>query len=157
LIAIGCDHAGFCLKEEILCYLKNHSLEYKDFGTYSLESVDYPQFALAVAEAVASGECDRGILICGTGIGISIAANKVTGIRAALCMNSYMARMTRMHNDSNIIALGGRTMGVDLALDTLETWLSTEFLGGKHQVRLDKLAEIERKYGDKNKDAGGSE
>jgi len=149
MIAVGCDHAGFCLKEEVLVCLKKRGLEYKDFGTYSLDSVDYPEFALAVAEAVASGECDRGVLICGTGIGISIAANKVPGVRAALCMNSYMARMTRMHNDSNILALGGRTMGVDLALDTLGAWLETDFLGGKHQVRLDKLAEIERKYDNK--------
>ena len=146
MIAIGSDHAGFWLKEELKKCLQKRGLEYKDFGTHGKESVDYPDYALPVAESVASGECDRGILICGTGIGISIAANKVPGVRCALCSDSYSARMTRQHNDSNILALGGRTLGLDLATDIMGVWLETGFLGGKHQLRLNKLTEIEKKY-----------
>lgn len=146
MIAIGSDHAGFWMKEELIKCLRAKGVEVKDFGTYSKDSVDYSDYALLVSESVISGESEKGILICGTGIGISIAANKVPGIRCALCSESYSARMTREHNDSNVLALGGRTLGLDLATDIMWTWLGTEFLGGKHQRRLDKLTEIEKKY-----------
>lgn len=146
MIAIGSDHAGYLLKADIIKHLKDKGLEVKDFGTNGPESVDYPDFGQAVAEAVSSGECDKGIIICGTGIGISIAANKVPGIRAALCTDSYMAKMTRQHNDANILAIGERVIGPGLALDIIDTWLETEFLGGRHQNRVSKITEIEKKY-----------
>lgn len=146
MIAIGSDHAGYLLKADIIKYLKDKGLEVKDFGTNGPESVDYPDFGQAVAEAVSSGECDKGIIICGTGIGISIAANKVPGIRAALCTDSYMAKMTRQHNDSNVLAIGERVIGPGVALDIIDTWLNTEFLGGRHQNRVSKITEIEKKY-----------
>ncbi len=149
LIGIGSDHGGFNLKSEIIKFLKENGYEVKDFGTYGTESVDYPDFGQAVAEAVSKGECDKGIIICGTGIGISIAANKVKGIRAALCTDTYMARMTREHNDANILALGERVVGIGSALDIVETWLGTQFIGGRHQLRLDKIAQIEEKYRNK--------
>lgn len=147
MIAIASDHGGYDLKAHIVKYLAEKGYEYKDFGTCECDkSVDYPDYGLAVAEAVKSGECEKGIVICGTGLGISIAANKVPGIRAALCTNSYMARMSREHNDSNILALGGRVTGVELALDILEAWLKTEFVGGRHKNRVEKIAAIEKKY-----------
>ncbi len=149
LIGIGSDHGGFNLKTEIIKFLKEKGYEVKDFGTYSTESVDYPDFGQAVTEAVSEGECDKGIVICGTGIGISIAANKVKGIRAALCTDTYMARMSREHNNANILALGERVVGIGAALDIVETWLDTEFAGGRHQLRLDKIAQIEEKYRNK--------
>lgn len=149
MIGIGSDHGGFNLKSEIIKFLKENGYEVKDFGTYGTESVDYPDFGQAVAEAVSKGECDKGIIICGTGIGISIAANKVKGIRAALCTDTYMARMTREHNDANILALGERVVGIGSALDIVETWLGTQFIGGRHQLRLDKIAQIEEKYRNK--------
>ena len=117
-----------------------------DFGTCDAQSVDYPDYALSVAEAVTSGECERGILICGTGIGISISANKVPGIRAALCTNGFMARMSREHNNANVLALGERIVGLDLAIDIVDIWLKTEFLGDRHQKRVDKIEAIEKKY-----------
>ena len=146
LIGIGSDHGGFSLKKEIIEFLKEKGYKVKDFGTYSADSVDYSDFGQTVAEAVVNGECDKGIVICGTGIGISIAANKVTGIRAALCTDTYMARMAREHNDANILALGARVIGVGVALDIVETWLGTEYTGGRHQQRIDKIAQIEEKY-----------
>jgi ribose 5-phosphate isomerase B len=149
LIGIGSDHGGFCLKAEIIKFLTKNGYEVKDFGTCGNESVDYPDFGQAVAEAVSKGECDKGIVICGTGIGISIAANKVKGIRAALCTDSYMAKMSREHNDSNILALGERVLGLGAALDIVETWLDTKYVGGRHQLRLDKIAQIEEKYRNK--------
>lgn len=149
MIGIGSDHGGFNLKTEIIKFLKANGYEVKDFGTYGTESVDYPDFGQAVAEAVSKGECDKGIVICGTGIGISIAANKVKGIRAALCTDTYMARMTREHNDANILALGERVVGIGSALDIVETWLGTQYIGGRHQLRLDKIAQIEEKYRNK--------
>ncbi|KNY28522.1 ribose 5-phosphate isomerase B [Pseudobacteroides cellulosolvens] len=149
MIGIGSDHGGFNLKTEIIKFLKEKGYEVKDFGTYSTESVDYPDFGQAVTEAVSEGECDKGIVICGTGIGISIAANKVKGIRAALCTDTYMARMSREHNNANILALGERVVGIGAALDIVETWLDTEFAGGRHQLRLDKIAQIEEKYRNK--------
>jgi ribose 5-phosphate isomerase B len=141
-VAIASDHGGFELKEEIKKYLEGREIEVLDLGTNSKESVDYPAFGKACGEAVANGEADRGIVCCGTGIGISIAANKVKGVRCALCNDITMARLTRQHNDSNVLALGGRTTGMQTALDIVETWIDTEFEGRRHQRRVDMLDEI---------------
>ena len=138
-IAIASDHGGYELKENIKKYLESKDIEVLDLGTNSEESVDYPVYGKACGEAVASGKADRGIVCCGTGIGISIAANKVDGIRCALCTDVHMAEMTRKHNDSNVLALGGRTTELQMALDITETWLVTEFEGGRHQRRVDML------------------
>ena len=127
MIAIGSDHGGFELKKEVMAHLDARGLEYKDFGTYSDASCDYPVYGKAVAKAVASGECERGIIICGTGIGISIAANKVHGIRAALCGDCFSAEATRQHNDANVLALGARVVGPGLALKIVDTFLDTPF------------------------------
>ncbi len=143
-IAIGSDHGGFLLKEEVKKLLTAMNLEYKDFGPDSTESVDYPDFADAVAKSVASGEFDRGVLVCGTGIGMSISANKVSGIRAALCHDCFSAKATREHNDSNILCLGERVVGRGLALEIAKLWLETEFAGGRHQRRVDKIMALER-------------
>ncbi len=145
-IAIGADHGGFELKEEIKKYLVENSYEVKDFGTYSTESCDYPDFALPVAESVANNEYDFGILICGTGIGISISANKVPGIRAALCSDTFSAHATREHNNANILAMGARVVGPGLAIDIVKTFLAAKFEGDRHIKRLDKITEIEEKY-----------
>lgn len=145
-VAIGNDHAGYELKGEIVKILQNNNYEVVDFGTCDSKSVDYPDYGLQVAEAVKNGDCDKGIIICGTGIGISVSANKVPGIRAALCTNSFMARLSREHNNANVLALGARIVGLDLAIDIVETWLKTEFLGDRHQRRLDKIEDIEKKY-----------
>lgn len=147
MIAIGSDHGGFHLKKSIVAYLEEQGLPFKDFGTHGTESVDYPEYGKVVALAVATGACEKGILICGTGIGISIAANKVSGIRAALCTNGYMARMSREHNDANILALGERVTGVGAALDIVKIWLHTDFLGGRHQQRVHQIEKIEKKMG----------
>ena len=138
-IAIGCDHGGFELKQAVAKFLEENGYEYKDYGTYDTQSCDYPDIAIPVAEAVAAGEFDRGILICGTGIGIGIAANKVKGIRAALCHDTFSAHATRQHNDSNILTMGQRVIGQGLALDIVKIWLTTEFEGGRHQKRIDKI------------------
>ena len=143
MIALGCDHGGFSLMQEIKAHLDELGLEYRDFGTYTSESCDYPVYAEAAARAVASGECDRGILVCGTGIGISIAANKVKGIRAAHCSDCYSAEMTRRHNDANMLALGARVLGDGLALRIVDTFLTTGFDGGRHQRRIDLISAIE--------------
>ncbi len=143
-IAIGSDHAGFRLKEKIKDFLRAKGHEVLDFGTHSEDRVHYPLFAREVALAVQRGEVSRGILICGTGIGMSITANKFKGVRAALCLNEYMARMSRLHNDSNVLCLGGRVLGEDLALSIVEVWLETPFEGGRHQKRIDLIAEVER-------------
>ncbi len=143
IVGIGCDHAGLEMKEEMLALLKDLGIEYKDFGTFSEQSVDYPDFGLRVSEAVSKGEVNRGILICGTGIGMSIVANKFNGVRAALCHEPYSARMSRLHNDSNILVLGGRVTGKGLAREIATVWLTTEFEGKRHQKRLDKIKEIE--------------
>ena len=143
MIAIGSDHGGFELKAEIMKHLEKRGLEYKDYGTYTADSCDYPVYGRAVAEAVASGECDKGILICGTGIGISIAANKVKGIRAALCHNEFTAQMCREHNNAQILSMGARVLEEDMALRIVETFLNTEFAGGRHETRVNKLMEIE--------------
>lgn len=143
-VALGSDHGGFTLKEEIKKYLEEKGIEYKDFGTYSTDSCDYPDIALPVAKAVQKGEYDRGILICGIGIGIGIAANKVPGIRAALCHDTFSARASREHNNANILTMGERVIGRGLALDIVDVWLNTEFAGGRHQRRVDKIHELER-------------
>ncbi len=143
-IAIGSDHAGFHLKERIKEFLKAKGHEVIDFGTNSEDSTHYPLFAKNVALAVQRGEADRGILVCGTGIGMSITANKFKGIRAALCLNEYMARMSRLHNDANILCLGDRVLGEELALSIVEVWIETPFEGGRHRKRLDLIADIER-------------
>ena len=142
MIAIGCDQGGFLLKQEIMAHLKDRGLEYKDFGSYDTESVDYPEYGKKVANAVASGECERGILICGTGIGISIAANKVKGIRAALGTDCFMAEATRQHNDANILALGGRVVGPGLALKIVDTFLDTPFSNEERHVR--RISQLEK-------------
>ena len=140
MIAIGSDHGGFELKQEIMAHLAKRGLEYRDFGTYTPESCDYPVYGKAVAHAVASGECERGILICGTGIGISITANKIPGIRAALCTDCFCAEATRLHNDANILALGGRVVGPGLALKIVDTFLDTPFSGDeRHKRRISMI------------------
>ncbi|MBQ7793270.1 MAG: ribose 5-phosphate isomerase B [Clostridia bacterium] len=143
MIAIGSDHGGFELKTHIIKYLEGQGVELFDFGTYSEDSCDYPDIAEKVAKAVSNGEYEKGILICGTGIGISIAANKVKGIRAALCGDVYSAEMTRLHNDANILCLGGRVTGRELAFMICDTFLNEKFEGGRHQTRIDKIHAIE--------------
>ena len=145
-IAVACDHGGFELKKEVIAHLENRGVEYKDFGTYTSESCDYPDFAEAACSAVIFGECDRAILICGTGIGISIAANKIPGIRAACCSDTFSARFTRAHNDANALCFGGRVVGAGLAIDMVDLFLDTEFEGGRHQKRIDKITALEEKY-----------
>ncbi|WP_055071486.1 ribose 5-phosphate isomerase B [Clostridium massiliamazoniense] len=144
-LAIGCDHGGFILKEEVLKHLQEKGIEFEDFGTYSLESCDYPDIAEKVANAIVSKTCDLGILICGTGIGISIAANKIPGIRAALCSDTFSAHACREHNNANILALGERVTGKGLALDIVDTFLNAKFEGGRHERRVNKIAELENK------------
>jgi ribose 5-phosphate isomerase B len=142
MIALGSDHGGIELKKKIMAYLDSKGLEYKDFGTYTNESCDYPHFGRAAAKAVASGECDRGIVICTTGIGISITANKIKGIRCALCGDTASAKLTRLHNDANMLALGAGIVGENLALDIVETFLNTEFSGEeRHQRRINLIEE----------------
>lgn len=145
-IALGSDHGGFQLKEEIRKYLEGRGITYQDFGTNSSESVDYPEFGMKVAEAVVTGECERGILCCGTGIGISISANKVPGIRCAVVTDTFSAQMSREHNNANVLALGERVVGVGLALKIVEVWLETEFAGGRHEKRVNQIGDIEEKY-----------
>ena len=141
MIAIGSDHGGFELKKEVMAHLDARGLEYKDFGTYSDACCDYPVYGKAVAKAVASGECERGIIICGTGIGISIAANKVHGIRAALCGDCFSAEATRQHNDANVLALGARVVGPGLALKIVDTFLDTPFSNGERHIRRIEMIE----------------
>lgn len=142
-IVIASDHGGYDLKELIKENLTNKGYDINDLGTYSKDSVDYPEYGKKAAEAVASGEADKGIVVCGTGIGISISANKVKGIRCALCSDVYSAKMARAHNNSNMIALGGRVVGVDLAIEIVNAWLETKFDGGRHLRRVNKIMEIE--------------
>ena len=143
MIAIGADHGGFELKESVKKFLDEKGIEYKDFGTHSAESVDYALIAKEVATAVAKGDYDKGILICGTGIGISMAANKVKGIRAACCSDYFSAKFTRLHNDANILCFGGRVVGAGLANELVDVFLNTEFEGGRHQRRIDQITDIE--------------
>ena len=144
MIALACDHAALEMKQMVKDLLDELGLSYKDFGTYTAESCDYPVFAARAARAVASGECDRGIVICGTGIGMSIAANKVPGIRCALCGDPYSAKLTRQHNDSNMLALGARVLGMEIAKMIVRVWLTTEFEGGRHARRVDLITRIEQ-------------
>lgn len=144
-IAIGCDHGGISLKDSIVNYLEERGVQIEDFGTFGTDSVDYPDFAYKVARSVADGKADKGILMCGTGIGISIAANKVNGIRCALCHNTDTAKLTAMHNDSNVLAMGGRVIDADTAVNIVKTWLDTPFEGGRHINRINKISEIEKK------------
>ena len=141
MIAVGSDHGGYELKQEIISYLKEKNLEYKDYGTDSKESCDYPVYAKKVANAIVNGECDRGILICGTGIGISITANKIKGIRAALCHDTFSAQATREHNDANILAMGARVVGPGLAFKIVDTFLNTEFSNDERHIR--RIEQIE--------------
>ncbi len=143
-VALGCDHAGFALKEAVLEVLREFDIEVLDLGTHSLDSVDYPDFGESVGRAVATGRVQRGVVICGTGIGISIAANKVPSVRAALCHDTFSAKMSRAHNDANVLALGSRVVGVGLAQEIVRTWLTAEFEGGRHGARVEKLNRIER-------------
>lgn len=145
-LALGCDHGGYPLMQEVKNHLEELGIEYHDFGTYSEESCDYPIFAEAAARAVASGEYDRGVLICGTGIGISICANKIDGIRAALCSDCFSAEATRNHNDANILCMGARVLGTGLALKILDTFLTSEFDGGRHARRIALITELEKKH-----------
>lgn len=142
-IAMGSDHGGYSLKQQLAALLRDQGHEVLDFGTHSLESCDYPDFGAAAARAVASGECERGIVICTTGIGISIAANKIRGIRCALCADPLSAEMTRRHNDANMLAMGAGIVGPNLAQRMVEVFLSTPFEGGRHQRRVDKLMALE--------------
>lgn len=141
MIAIGSDHGGFELKEKLMEHLSERGLEYKDFGTYSSASCDYPVYAKAVANGVASGECDRGIIICGTGIGVSITANKVRGIRAALCGDCFSAEATRQHNDANVLCMGARVVGEGLALKIADTFLDTPFSNDERHIRRISMIE----------------
>ena len=145
MIALGSDHGGFVLKNEIAKHLDEIGVAYKDFGTFSEDSCDYPVYGEQVARAVAAGEFELGILVCGTGIGMSIAANKVKGIRAALCHDCFSAEYTRRHNNANILALGGRVIGAGHALKVVDIFLNTEFEGGRHARRIDLISEIEKK------------
>ena len=143
MIALGCDHGGFVLMREIIKCLDERNLPYKNFGTFSEDSCDYPAIAEPISRAVAAGEFEKGILICGTGIGMSIAANKIPGIRAALCSDSFSAEMARQHNDANILVLGARVIGTGLALYILDTFLKTPFEGGRHARRVAMLGDLE--------------
>ena len=143
MIALGCDHGGYELKQEIIKYLEENHIEYQDFGCDSTDSTDYPIYAKRVAIAIQNGDCEKGILVCGTGIGISMAANKIKGIRAALCSDYFSAKYTRLHNDANILAMGGRVVGPGLAIEMVALFLDTEFEGGRHQRRIDLVSQIE--------------
>ncbi len=145
-IAVACDHGGLNLKKEIIKYLDSNGYEVVDFGTDTFDSCDYPDYALPAAEAVASGECEKGIVVCSTGIGVSIVANKVPGVRCAHCHDTYCAEFTRLHNNANMLALGEKVVGTGYALKIVETFLKTEFEGGRHARRFDKISAIEKKY-----------
>ena len=144
-IGIASDHAGFELKQYVKGWLKAQGWDYKDFGTFTTDSCDYPVYGEKVARAVVAGEVEKGILICGTGLGISLAANKVKGIRACVCSEPFTAKMSRAHNDCNVLAFGARVVGGELAKMIVDTWINTEFEGGRHQRRVDLLMEIEEK------------
>ena len=143
-IAIGCDHGALALKNKMVSWLEGKGHEVKDFGTYTSDSCDYPEFAAAAARAVASGECEKGIVLCTTGIGVSISANKIDGIRCALLSDPWSAKMTRLHNDTNMMALGAGVVGENLALEIVDTWLGNEFSHDeRHQRRIDKMMALE--------------
>ncbi len=143
MIALGADHGGFALKEEIKKHLDDIGVAYKDFGTYTPGSIDYAKIAYKTCQAVVSGACEKAILCCGTGIGISMAANKVKGIRAACCSDYFSAKFTRLHNDANALCMGGRVLGAGLAIEMVDVFLNTEFEGGRHQRRVDQIMAIE--------------
>ena len=144
-ISVGCDHGALALKNKVVSHLQSKGVEVVDFGTHTLDSCDYPEFAAAAARAVASGECEKGIVLCTTGIGVSISANKIDGIRCALLSDVWSAKMTRLHNDTNMMALGAGVVGENLALEIVDTWLFTEFSGEeRHQRRIDKLMALEK-------------
>ena len=143
MIAIGCDHGGFALKQEIIQYLNDNHIAFKDFGTDSEASVNYAPIAAVVGRSVAGGECEKGILICGTGIGMSMAVNKVKGIRAACCSDHFSAKYTRLHNDANVLCMGGRVIGPGVAVELVDLFLHTEFEGGRHAARIAQIAAIE--------------
>jgi ribose 5-phosphate isomerase B len=151
-IALGSDHAGFELKEDLRDYLAELKIDPLDLGAYSPEAVDYPEVAGEVARKVSRGEVEKGLLICGAGIGMSIAANRFPGVRAALCHDAFTARVSREHNNANILVLGGRLIGKGLAREILKVWLETEFQGGRHQRRLDKITALEEKIGSQRKE-----
>ena len=143
-IALGADHGGYELKNEVRTHLENQGIEVLDLGTNSKESVDYPKYGFMVGDAIINGKADLGVIVCGTGLGISMAANKVPGIRAAVCTETYSARMAREHNNANILALGGRVVGVGLALDIVDIFIKTPFAGGRHARRVDLISSIEK-------------
>lgn len=145
MIAIGSDHAGYSLKKEVIAWLNENNIPFAEFGCMNGESCDYPLVAEEVCSRITNGEAEFGILICGTGIGISMAANKVKGIRAALCTDSYMAKFTRLHNNANVLCMGGRVIGAGVAAEIVETFLNTDFEGGRHQRRVDQITDIENK------------
>ncbi|HHY34645.1 MAG TPA: ribose 5-phosphate isomerase B [Firmicutes bacterium] len=145
-IAIAADHAGFRLKEKIKEYLVSAGYQLEDFGTSGEDPVDYPDFGLSAALAVMNGSCDLGILVCGTGLGMAIAANKIPGIRAVTCNDTFSARSSREHNDANVLCLGARVIGEGLALDIVKVWLNSSFQGGRHERRVNKIREIEGRY-----------
>ncbi len=145
MIALGCDHGGFQLKEAVKAHLDERGIEYKDFGCYSEESCDYPDMAVPPCEAVVSGECEKALLFCGTGIGISMAANKIKGIRAACCSDAFSAKYTRLHNDANALAMGGRVVGAGLAIELVDLFLDTPFEGGRHCRRIEKITALEQR------------
>lgn len=144
MLALGSDHVGLVLKEEIKKYLDENGIEYRDYGCYSTDRTDYPIYGQRVANAIVKGECEKGLLFCGTGVGISLAANKVDGIRAVVCSDCYSAILSRRHNDTNILALGSRVVGVDLAKMIVDGWLNAKFEGGRHLRRVQMLGDIEQ-------------
>jgi len=143
VVALGADHAGFPLKEDLKTWLITHGYDVVDLGTQSAESVDYPDFAIGVGSAISAGKADRGVLVCGTGIGMAMAANKVPGVRAAACSDAFTARMSREHNDANILALGARITSREAAIEILEIWLGAEFAGGRHARRVEKIVALD--------------
>ncbi|MFX4262668.1 ribose 5-phosphate isomerase B [Pelotomaculum propionicicum] len=145
-VALAGDHGGFRLKEQVACFFRENGIEYNDFGTFSEDPVDYPDIALKVAEAVRNGDFDRGVICCGTGIGVAITANKVPGIRASQCHDTFSARAAREHNNANVLTLGERVIGFGLAREIVRVWLEAEFQGGRHAPRVDKISLIEQKY-----------
>lgn len=145
MIALACDHGGFALKEEVRAWLDSRQIAYQDFGAFSEESCDYPDMAKLACDAVVDGRCEKALLFCGTGIGISIAANKMDGIRAACCSDYFSAKYTRLHNDANALCMGGRVVGAGLACEMVDVFLHTDFEGGRHQRRVDKLIALENR------------
>lgn len=145
-LALACDHAGYVLKESIREFLESQGVDYTDCGTFSVEPVDYPDIGLAVAQGVADGHYDRAILVCGTGIGMCMCANKVSGVRAALCHDAFSARAAREHNDANVLTLGARVIGPGLACEVVRVWLAAQFAGGRHAARVDKITAAERRF-----------